>query len=289
MRIRRVGLVVALALTACGSTPAAGPPTIATPAGVSVSVLQYRSDYAIRHIEIKVTNAGESPIVVTRAGLSSTAFLADTVWNSRDSADETTIKPGTSTDLPALLTPSACPGAAPFRSTARLDLRGPDGTLGRTAALAVADPFASIVQVHTEDCRRAAALNIADLALVEPLRTERRAGALVGLLDLRLTPTGRSGTLTLESVGPTTLLSPPTGDAWTIGRSVSAESGSQTVTLELRASRCDPHAIAEDKLGTVLPLKLTLDGGESGIVTVPADRQLRQQIQTFVHHACAVG
>ena len=260
---------------------------MAAPGGVSVSVLQYRSDYTNRSIEIKVTNAGDRPVLVSRAALSSTAFTGDTAWTSRDRADETSIDPGTSTDLPAVLTASACPGREPFRSTARLDLRRADGTLGRTAALPVQDPFGSILQVHREDCRRAAALAVADLALLEPMRTERRGRALVGLLDLRMTPTGHPGTLTLESIGPTTLLSPPKGDTWTIGRQVDAASGPQTVTLELRAARCDPHAIAEDKLGTVMSLKLQVDGGESGIVTVAADPRLRQQLQTFVHDACA--
>jgi len=37
----------------------------------------------------------------------------------------------------------------------------------------------------------------------------------------------------------------------------------------------------------VLSLKLQVDGGESGIVTVAADPRLRQQLQTFVHDACA--
>jgi hypothetical protein len=67
---------------------------------------------------------------------------------------------------------------------------------------------------------------------------------------------------------------------------VNADSGPQTVTLELRPARCDPHAIAEDKLGTVLPLTVRVDEGEPGVVTVPADRDLRNQIQKFAHQAC---
>lgn len=260
---------------------------VAASTGLSVSVLQYRSDYTIRRMQIKVTNNGPEPVRVTAARLSSTAFSGGAAWVSRDQADETTIKPGTSTDLPAALPPSTCPGSATFESTVRLDLRPASGPIGRTAALPVRDPYTSIVRVHSEDCRREAALSIADLTLVDPLRRITRAGRLVGLLDLRLTPSGKPGTLTVESIGSTTLLGPPTGATWQINRAVSAGSGPQTVTLELRPARCDPHAIAEDKLGTVMPLTVRVDDGESGIVTVPASPALRLQIKQFVLDVCA--
>jgi hypothetical protein len=287
---------LALALSGCGGSAGGSndqAKDVDTPAGLSVSVLQYRSDYTIRRMQIKVTNAGSAPVTVTAARLRSTAFDGDASWLSKDRADETTIAPGSSTDLPAALPASACgsaarsDGATRFDSTARLELRLAGGAIGWTAALAVKDPYGSIPQVHTEDCRRAAALGITALTLVDPLRTTTRGGRLIGLLDLRLTPSGKPGTVVLESIGSTTLLGPPTGDAWRIGRTVNAGSGPQTVTLELRAARCDPHAIAEDKLGTVLPLTLRVDGGESGVVTVPAEPGLRIQIQRFVHDACA--
>jgi hypothetical protein len=277
-------------VSGCGGSSPTGP--TAAPAGVSVSVLQYRSDYTVRRMQLQVSNAGTVPVKVSAARLDSTAFRAEAAWLSRDPADETTIAPGTSTDLPAPLPPSDCAdpaSSAGFRTTARLDLRQADGSTTRTAALPVRDPYGSVATVHTQDCRREAALGIAELALVDPLRTATRHGRLVGLLDLRLTPSGRPGTLTVESIGPTTLLSPPEGASWPVGRTVSAGSGPQTVTLELRAARCDPHAIAEDKLGTVLPLTLRVDAGQSGVVTVPADPRLRIQIQRFVHDACTAG
>jgi hypothetical protein len=301
VRIRRPGLALAAAtLTAAlltagcsgaegGAEGADGAKDVATPAGLSVSVLQYRLDYEIRRIQIKVINDGADPVTVSAARLTSPAFTADAAWLSKDRADETMIAPGTATDLPALLAPTNCAGRPALTGSARIDLRLADGTIGRTAALPVQDPFGSIAKVHSQDCRRAAALAIADLTLVDPLRTTTRDGALLGLLDLKLTPTGAPGSLTVESIGSTTLLSPPAGNLWTVGRTVSAASGPQTVTLQLRAARCDPHAIAEDKRGTVLPLTVRMDGGESGLLSLPADPQLRRQIQSFVHDACGAG
>jgi hypothetical protein len=291
VQIRRTLLaaivVLGLAVSGCGdSGDEQQDDTVATPTGLSVSVLQWRTDYTIRRMQLEVTNAGPSPVTVTAARLTSTAFTGVTVWQSRDQADETRIAPGTSTDLPAALPASNCGNTAGLVSTAQVSLRSADGRIGQTVALPVRDPFGSILRVHTEDCRRAAALEIAALTLVKPLRTTTRNGQLVGLLDLRLTPSGKPGTLTVQSIGTTTLLAPLTGAAWQVNREVKAGSGPQTVTLELRPARCDPHAIAEDKLGTVLPLTLRVDNGESGVVTVAADKELRNQIQVFVHNAC---
>jgi hypothetical protein len=287
--VTSLGAAITLSLAGCNSGGPKETPTVTAPAGLSVSVLQYRSDYAIRHIQIKVTNAGPAPVTVTAARLSSSSFTGPATWAERNAADAASIAPGEATDLPAQLASSDCTGHSASSGTVRLELRRADGTIERTTALPVGDPFGTINQVHSQDCRRAAALAIANLTLLKPLRTQTRSGQLVGLLDLRLTPTGRPGTLSLDSIGPTTLLDPPGGAVWVIHRDVSARTGPRTVTLDLHPARCDPHAIAEDKLGTVLYLALRVDDGRSGLVTVAADPQLRQQIQDFVTAACRIS
>jgi hypothetical protein len=280
-------VVAALGLTGCGGS-AQGPVTEAAPAGVSVSVLQYRLDYAIRHIQIKVTNDGKAPITVNAARLTSNAFTGDALWTAKTPADFVVINPGDATDLPAQLGPSKCPGpAAKLTGSVQLGLEQ-GSTAIRTTPLTADDPFGSIDQVHGEDCRRAAALAVAQITLVDPLRTRKHGKQLDGELDVRLTPTGKAGTLTVDSIGATTLLDPPNGEAWPVNRTVSASTGPQTVTLPLHPARCDPHAIAEDKLGSVLSLNLRVDGGTEGIVAVAADQQLRRQIQDFVLAACGL-
>jgi hypothetical protein len=278
-------LVAALA-TACGGDEPVRP--VAAPAGVRVSVLQYRSDYTIRQLEIKVTNGGPAPITVVAARLTSPALAATTTWHSRDRSDEALIKPGSATDLPARLPDVLCPSPGRTVGTGAsvtLDLRGPDGTVSRTRALPAADPYATVAGVDEQDCRRRAALAIATVGL-GPLRVTTERGALVGRLDLTLTPTGHPGTLSVDSIGSTTLLGPPTGAAWPVHRTVTAGAGAQRVVLTLRPARCDPHAIAEDKLGTVLPLTVRVDDGPTGEVDLAADQGLRARIQHFVHDAC---
>jgi hypothetical protein len=275
--------VVGLAVSGCGGSAESGGKAAVVPAtGLTVSVLQWRTDYTVRRVQIEVTNGSSAPVKVTAARLTSTAFNGTATWQSRNQADETTIGPRITTDLPAPLPATNCQMTGSFRTTAQLSLRTSNG-IAQTAELPVQDKFGTVTGVHADDCRRQAALDIATLTLVDPLRRITRNGHLVGLLDLRLTPSGKPGTLTVESIGSTTLLGPPTGATWTLNRTVSATSGPQTVTLQLRAARCDPHAIAEDKLGTVMPLTVHVNQGPSGVVTLPADPELRNQIQRFLN------
>jgi hypothetical protein len=57
------------------------------------------------------------------------------------------------------------------------------------------------------------------------------------------------------------------------------------VRLGIRAARCDPHAVAEDKVGTLLPLRVRVAGRE-GVLKIDAGSRLRGQIYDFVTKAC---
>jgi hypothetical protein len=53
----------------------------------------------------------------------------------------------------------------------------------------------------------------------------------------------------------------------------------------VRPARCDPHAVAEDKVGTLLPVELEV-GGATGVVKVAAPPALRADLYRFVAVAC---
>lgn len=283
--LRGVVVLLVLAVAGCSdSSGASGPPAeVAVPAGVSVSVLQYRSDQAVRRVQIKVRNDGTAPVTVAGASLSAAGFAGDAAWTSRGGTDDATIGPGEAVDLPAALPARVtCPGSRPVTATARLRLRG-SGSDPTSRPVAATDPYGALTTVHEQDCLEQAAARVARIELVEPLRTEGRRT----FLDLRLTPTGGSGTVTVESVRSTTLLDPPDGDAWKLGTTVGT-GGAVTASLELQPARCDPHAIAEDKLGTVFTLTLHVDRGASGVVDLPASTKLRGEIQNWVLAACGL-
>lgn len=283
--LRGVVVILALVLAGCsgspGSSGSGAPAEVAVPAGVTMSVLQYRSDQALRRVQITVHNDGTAPVTVARATLTAAGFVGDAAWTSRGGTDDATIRPGEAVDLPAALPARVtCPGSRPVTATARLQLRGSGAT---TRPAPVTDAYGALTTVHEQDCLEQAAARVARLELVEPLRTEGRRT----FLDLRLTPTGRPGTVTVESVRSTTLLDPPDGDAWRLG-TVVGPGGPVTASLELQPARCDPHAIAEDKLGTVFTLTLHVDRGASGVVDLPAGTKLRGEIQNWVLAACGL-
>jgi hypothetical protein len=277
------GVSLLLVLTGCSGTSGsdATPAEVAAPAGVSVSVLQYRSDQAVRRIQLKVRNDGTAPVTVIGASLTAPGFVGDAAWTSRGGPDDATIGPGEATDLPAALPAEVtCANTPrPGSATARLRLRG---TAATSRPLPVTDPYQALTTVYARDCLQQSAAQVAGIQLVEPLRTEGRRT----FLDLRLTPTGRPGTLTVESARSTTLLDPPDGDRWTLDATVGASSGVVTTSLELQPARCDPHAIAEDKLGTVFSLTLHVNQDASGVVEIPAGTKLRGEIQNWVMRAC---
>ena len=70
-------------------------------------------------------------------------------------------------------------------------------------------------------------------------------------------------------------------------RSVAVHAGGaiQHFRLGIRPARCDPHAIADDKVGTLLPLRVSA-GGRDGVVKIDAGAMLRGRIHDFVSTAC---
>jgi hypothetical protein len=279
--VRLAGVFLALSSSGCvsSSAPESNGGATAQPR-LGASVLQFRQDYQPRRIQIRVANNGTEAVTLTSARLRSAGFSQDAVW----AGGPAVLAPGLQIDLPTLLPPSACRAGSDTVPAVVVQFRVGSGS-GHSATLDVQDPFGSLERVHRDDCLQQIALAITSMSLGEPLRTTRIGGALVALLDLRLTPTGAPGTVTVLSVSGTTLLAPGQGPTWLVGVDVSGGTGAQTVTLTARPNRCDPHAVAEDKIGTVLPVTVRI-GDRVGIVTVAASRTLKGQIYDYVDAAC---
>lgn len=111
-------------------------------------------------------------------------------------------------------------------------------------------------------------------------------------LSLRLTVTpNEAGTgtipeLTIERIDGTSLLAAPCDSPWPTGVTVVAGTGPAEFRLRIRPARCDPHAVAEDKVGTLLPLLVNV-GGREGILRVASGPGLKGQIHDFVTAACS--
>lgn len=251
------------------------------PPGVSVSIKQYRLDYAPRALEVSVTNDGDTDITVARASFGSRYFDGTSSWTR-----STDVPAGTTRDLRVLLGSPVCGTAAGEKPTVTLTFTTTDGATGRVTT-EPADQFATVAKVTSQDCITQRTLAVASLATGDALRVEERDGHPVALLDLSATPTGAPGAFSVASVARSTLIKPADSTAvWSLDWSVSAGTGPLSTTLEILPSNCNPHIVAEDKRGTYFPLAVTLDDGTTGTVYVGVSNTVREQLYSYVGQYC---
>lgn len=89
----------------------------------------------------------------------------------------------------------------------------------------------------------------------------------------------------MDRVSGTPLIAEDPARPWPVGVEVRTGGPPAELHLSIRPARCDPHAVAEDKVGTLLPLHITV-AGRSGIFKVDAGAELRPRIYDFVTAAC---
>ncbi len=94
-----------------------------------------------------------------------------------------------------------------------------------------------------------------------------------------------AGELVIDRVEETTLLAEAPQARWPRSVTVRAGGPGAELRLGIRPSRCDPHAVAEDKVGTLLPLRVRVAGRE-GVLKIDSGSQLRGRIYDFVTKAC---
>jgi hypothetical protein len=257
--------VAAAALTGCSSPAPSGLP------GVSIRVLQYRSDIAPHRVQLEVVNASKHAVVVDAAAVSGSGYAPALRWADSDPAE---IGAGTTVDLPVALTTASC-GATPTLSGR---LRLSDGT---TRTVRATDSHGTLAGLHAADCFGETAARTATVAF-----SGFRPGTRTARIDLTVhAGAGVASGLTVQHVLPTTLLSPAGGsETWEVGRRFTA---SGVVTLQAVPTRCDLHAIAEDKIGSVLSVQLRLADGTTGTVTAAAPATVKDAILAWVVRTCA--
>lgn len=302
-KLRWAAVVLLLLATAsCSAGPGAvGPGSSSSPSNsgagpLTAEISQFRDNYSRQIIEIQLTNTTGEPITVLAAGLRSPLFASGISWTA--AAAGTELPPGQTKSLPARLPAASCPdqgseqGRAADLPPASVEVRlGPAaGVPGRTVTADAADPFGVLTRNNGEMCVTQAAAAVADLRLGPEL--ELSPDARTAVLRLVITPRKPPGgadpadrALTINSVGGTTLLAEDGSAPWPSGLRVDAAGPVRELRLGIRPARCDPHAVAEDKVGTLIPLRVTVAGRE-GVLKVDAGTQLRGRIYDFITSAC---
>jgi hypothetical protein len=248
---RAIGMLGA-ALLALAVLSGCGAPA-AKPVALSVSVYQLRSDYAIRGAQIEITNRSARDLRITSATFGS-AWFTKTV--SSPSAPNPLLAQST-TDFRIVLAGGRC-DAAKAAPVVTVHYTSPDGSTG-TATVIPTIPFDSISVVHGQDCSRQEFEKVAKISIAPVLRFDPPVaadGKRAALLDLTFTPTGAAGSVTLHSTEDTTLLAQRDGPLRTLDLTLTAASTPTTITLDFVPEGCLQHRVAEDKIGTLIPVRV---------------------------------
>lgn len=276
-----VGLLALSALPACGGAAApAGPPAV--PASVppaaapqlAAEVKQYRADIAPRRLSVAVTNAGDSPVVVTGVQLTAAGFEPVPA-----SEVEVELAPGDRTDVKVPYGTARCDGAAgadqavvAVRGAGELRLDVPEGN-------------GLLERLRSRDCAEQALRTAVDLRLSDAwtLVGAELQGALV--LERRA---GEEPVTVVEPGGNVLFTIRPPEPAVPLGV---LEPGAERVELPLRvtATRCDGHALAESKRSYVFAFFTTVGDGPPHLTATTADEALQRQLDRLALDTCRPG
>ncbi|MCS5719082.1 hypothetical protein N1027_13155 [Herbiconiux sp. CPCC 205763] len=260
------------------STPA--PPTVVD--GVGLAILQNRPDYAKRVMQLSVTNEGAGPLAVLGARFESPQFAEPVAWSK---AASTEVPAGLTRYLPVQLPAAVCPTPDATEPTLTLTIADASGTT-RVVTGQPSDPFGVLPRIAGEDCLDEAVAGVAALTLDDTLEVTGAGDASVAHLRLQVDPADGKGELHLDEARFTILLAPAEGTTWPLDATVTGGDAPREFTLDAVPARCDPHAIAEDKRGTFLPVVLDVAGGPSGTVSVPSSDALRLALYDFIAAHC---
>lgn len=301
------------------ATGRATAPAAAAPSGpVSAEISQFRDNYSKQIIEIQLTNTTGAPLTVLGAELTSPLFAAPITWTARTGGIE--LPPGQTKSLPAPLPAPECSSAAPApsgsgtpsaadagnafvslrlavpRGTAQQEtlqqgtVAPPAGATAPIAATPATDPFGVLARNNAELCLTREASAVAAIALAPEL--EVAADGRTAVVRLLIQPRAASGSgaagageLMIDRVEETTLLAEAPQAPWPHSLTLRTGGPSAEVRLGIRPARCDPHAVAEDKVGTLLPLRVRVADRE-GVLKIDAGNRLRGRIYDFVTKAC---
>lgn len=279
-------LVAAVVLAGCVGDGAA---VDALPDGVTVDVYQTRTDVPARGLQIAVTNESADDLTIASAELVSSQFAGSAVWSPRPGG--TLVRAGTTVDLPVSLPEAACAEPHPAASV-RLGFLTASGERG-TAILPALDRYERLPAMRAEECLGEAVGGVVRLTIDGPIRIDASGTQPVAFVPVAVTPTGGTGSVTIVAVEDTVLLALSDGAGAPTSRlplevRIDANDPPGAFEIPFVPGRCDPHAIAEDKQGTVIVLDARVSTGETGRIRIPASAATRSSIYDYVATTCGM-
>ncbi|MCP2372385.1 hypothetical protein BJ978_003061 [Agromyces terreus] len=286
--------VLAVALVSCAtSTPEPTTAAARLPDGLTTSILQSRQDVVDGRLVVEIDNATGADL-----WFSSFDVEAPGLEPGLHFEGPRTIPAGRSVQYRVDLTPARCDGdPGPAEVTLTVVATGddeagaaPEAGAAATGTIEADDPYDTLPRLQNSGCLTAAVERVASFTLADRLRSTGSGVDRRAFLDIEVEPTGDGdASVDLSEVLGTTLLSAEDGLNWsTTTAHIEASDAPTTISLPVRPARCDPHAGAEDKRGTILPLVITTSEGWSGQYEVRAPASLKADLFAYFTERCGL-
>lgn len=275
-----------LVVSGCAGPPAATPdPTPTLPEGVTVELAQLRADVAPRQAQVRVLNGSDTPIMVRDVRVDDPRFDGPAIRLIADRAS--TIRPGGMVDIRVQLPSVDCTAPDDAEAQVVLELVGESSSAEVTVP--APDALGFVAPLHARECLQERMADAAKLAFTgfQPSPPGEPAA-----LELTVTPTG-AGEATVVGLERTNLLefagSSAQEELHPLGLTILAtDTEPVVVQIPLLPFRCDPHAVLEDKRGTIFDVRVEHEG-ESGEFTLFVGDEMRGRILTWVGDWCGFG
>lgn len=240
---------------------------------LTAEVVQYRRDAQLGVVQVKVTNGGDEAVRVARVALESSTFL-ETAYQNKNSR----IGPGLSVDLTVPLVDPACGGAGDGGHRVGLQIDGNGVWLPLEATVLEA--------VRDTRCAEIAVGELVQLGFEGRWEDAEEVGGEPALSGrLVVAPEPGAGPFAISLAGATTL--------FTVAEPVTAELSGQgpaadpvLLDVVLTVTRCDAHAVAEDKKGYLFPVRVQEPGAAEVVVEVAVPLTRRAPLQELISRSC---
>ncbi|QEO15556.1 hypothetical protein FLP10_14770 [Agromyces intestinalis] len=278
-------VAMACALVGCsgGGDPGGDPGGSGDPAaldGITASVGQGRVDISGGRIFVLVENGRDDEVTVRSVEVRSPGFEPGMAKST-----PTGFAPGRAIAIRLMPTDAVCTEpVAPV--TVVLDVETAAGA-GR-GELPAEDAFGALQRVQDQACLAESVDSVAVITLPEHLRTSGSGAGTRAVIDVTVVPAGGGGSVHVTGVSGTTLLNAEDTPDWTLDVEIAGSDPPSMIELPVRPNRCDAHAVAEDKVGTILPFEVTTSDGRSGQLGIKAGDTLRADLYAYYAERCGL-
>lgn len=274
MIVRRLLLLaLLLAATACSDQIETTP----LPDGIAAHIDQSRMERKGREVFLRVENDTAKPITITAFRLTSPRFK-DVLWTGDDEIGSTY-----EADLEFDFPRGRC--GTDIDATVQLTYRIGDGELRRSTTKA-ADPYGSAALFADRDCAESTLAKAADIEVGDPQVVGQGRDSVLQV-PVTLTPTGRAEGVRFRGFAPTVLFKQTDDSPTDVDVPLDQGDPATTQVMSVIPSRCDPHALAEDKVGTLFGVAVEAPGlADDSSFYLPLARSQRSAFFTFFRTHC---